>query len=144
MRRTAPVLLSLAVLLACGSLLAQPEDDLAATERARLKALVEADMATAERLHADDFQLINPLGGALTKAEYLGGIASEQIDYLKWEPGAIQVRRYGDAAVLRYQAELEIVVAGQRTPLTRYWHTDLYERRGDRWQVVWSHATEVR
>ena len=25
----------------------------------------------------------------------------------------------------------------------RYWHTDYYERRDDRWQVIWSHATEI-
>jgi hypothetical protein len=24
------------------------------------------------------------------------------------------------------------------------WHTDYYERREGRWQVVWSHATRIR
>jgi len=51
-------------------------DLLRATERNRLRALVEADMETAYQLHADDFQLINPAGGALSKEQYLGGIAS--------------------------------------------------------------------
>ena len=51
---------------------------LRATERERLQALVGADVARARRLHADDFQLINPLGGVLSKEQYLGGIESGQ------------------------------------------------------------------
>ena len=114
---------------------------LRATERERLRALVAGDVERAGQLHTDDFQLINPLGGALSKEQYLGGISSGQIHYLHWEPETIAVRLYGDAAVIRYQSQLEIVVQGGRIPRQRYWHTDLYERHGMQWQVVWSHAT---
>ena len=114
---------------------------LRATERERLRALVAADVERAGQLHTDDFQLINPLGGALSKEQYLGGISSGQIHYLHWEPETIAVRLYGDAAVIRYQSQLEIVVQGRRIPRQRYWHTDLYERHGMQWQVVWSQAT---
>jgi hypothetical protein len=116
-------------------------DLLRSTERERLRALVSGDVARAARLHTHDFQLINPLGGALSKEQYLGGIASGQIRYLYWEPEAIAVRVYGPAAVMRYQSELEIIVQGHHIPRQRYWHTDLYERHGAAWQVVWSHAT---
>jgi hypothetical protein len=114
---------------------------LRSTERARLRALVTGDVARATQLHSDDFQLINPLGGALSKEQYLGGIGSGQIQYLYWEPEAITVRLYGEMAVIRYRSELEIVVQGHHIPRQRYWHTDLYERHGEQWQVVWSHAT---
>ena len=111
------------------------------TERERLRALVAGDVDRARQLHTEDFQLINPLGGALSKEEYLGGISARQIHYLHWEPKSIAVRPYGDVAVMRYQSELEIVVQGRHIPRQRYWHTDLYERHGMQWQVVWSHAT---
>ena len=114
---------------------------LRSTERERLRALVTGDVERAGPLHTEDFQLINPLGGTLTKEQYLGGISSGQIHYLYWEPESIAVRLYGDAAVIRYRSELEIVVLGRHIPRQRYWHTDLYERHGGRWQVVWSHAT---
>jgi hypothetical protein len=114
---------------------------LRSTERERLRALVTGDVERATQFHADNFQLINPLGGALSKEQYLGGISSGQIHYLYWEPESIAVRVYGDAAVMRYQSELEIVVQGRHIPRQRYWHTDLYERHGAQWQVVWSHAT---
>lgn len=119
-------------------------DVLRAIESERLRALVAADVARAAPLHADDFQLVNPLGGILSKEEYLGGIGSGQLNYLHWEPTSIAVRVYGDVAVIRYQSELEIVVQGVHIPRQRYWHTDLYERRSRQWQVVWSHATGVQ
>ncbi len=96
------------------------------------------------QLHADDFQLINPYGIAFSKEQYLGGIASGEIHYLVWEPESIAVRQHGEMAILRYQAQLEIIVSGQKLPLRRFWHTDSYEKRDGRWQVVWSQATEIR
>lgn len=117
--------------------------ELANIERRRLKALVDADVAAAEELHADDFQLVTPSGAAYTKDEYLGDIASGAVDYRVWEPHEIDVRVCGDAGCLRYHSELEIVVAGRKIDLSRYWHTDYYERRDGRWQVIFSHATEI-
>lgn len=116
---------------------------LRSTERERLRVLVAGDVERAAQMHAEDFQLINPLGGALSKEQYLGGIGSGQIHYLYWEPESIAVRLYADVAVIRYRSELEIVVKGHHIPRQRYWHTDLYERHGTQWQVVWSHATSA-
>ncbi len=115
-----------------------------ATERQRLQALVEADIATAERLHADDFQLITPVGAAMSKEEYLGAIGSGGLDYLVFEPASeIAVRVYGEAAVIRYRSRLQVAVDGQDLGLGDNWHTDLYEQRDGRWQAVWSQATNI-
>ncbi|HEU5326140.1 MAG TPA: nuclear transport factor 2 family protein, partial [Candidatus Limnocylindria bacterium] len=40
---------------------------LEATERRRLRALVDADLPTADALHADDYELITPGGSSLSK-----------------------------------------------------------------------------
>jgi hypothetical protein len=119
------------------------EDNIRETERARLRALVKADISTAQPLHADDFQLITPIGIALSREEYVGAIATGQIKYISWEPGDIAVRLHGSAAVIRYRARLEVVFNGHPVPPGEYWHTDAYERRGDRWVVVWSQATAI-
>jgi len=143
--RTLAAAVAIPMLAGCQRNASSPADaaDVRTVERTRLRALVAGDTIIAAPLHAEDFQLINPLGGAVTKEEYLRGVASGQVDYLFWQPDSITVRRYGAAAVIRYQAELEIIVAGEHVPRARYWHTDLYERRGGRWQVVWSHATQI-
>jgi len=100
-------------------------------------------MTVLRQLHADDFQLINPAGFAFSRDEYLGDVAAGDVDYLVFErASAIDVRLYGQAAVIRYRSNIDIVVFGQRFSL-QAWHTDLYERRHGHWQVVWSQATEI-
>ena len=113
-------------------------------ERERLRSLVDADLATARRLHAEDFQLINPAGVALSKAEYLGGIESGQLDYRAWEADEIAVRLYGNVAMILYRdVRFEVYLEGQLVHRGPMYHTNLYERRGEQWQVVWSQASGV-
>ena len=113
-------------------------------ERARLRSLVAPDLLLAERLHADDYELITPGGATMSKREYLDGIASGELDYSVFEPiSEIRVRLYDKAAILRYRVRIEILFGGGQDAGT-FWHTDAYELRGDRWQAVWSQATRIR
>lgn len=119
-------------------------EDLRAVERARLLALVERNVELARTLHADDFQLVTPVGMTFSKDQYLGAIAAGGLIYRLWDPQQIEVRLYGQAAALRYRSSMEVSFGPHHLPRAEYWHTDLYERRGGAWQVVWSHATEIR
>jgi hypothetical protein len=119
-------------------------DDVRATERERIRALVNGDLEVARQLHADDFQLVTPLGVVFSKEQYLGAVAVGDLHYLVCEfESPIEVRMYSEVALIRYQSQIEIVVQGQKYPRARYWHTDAYEKRGGRWQVVWSQATAI-
>ena len=121
-----------------------PEDELRDIERRRLAALVEADIELARSLHAEDYELITPGGGSLSREDYLGGVGSGELHYLVFEPASeIRVRRNGPMAVLRYQARIEIEMA-DRVDRDRFWHTDVYELRDGRWQAVWSQATRIK
>lgn len=101
-------------------------------------------MATADALHADDYQLITPGGVTLSKAEYLGGIADGTVAYRRFEPdGEVEVRVWGTAAAVRYPVAIRVEADG--TPYDdRCWHTDIYELRDGRWLAVWSQATRIR
>jgi Domain of unknown function (DUF4440) len=118
-------------------------DHLRAIETTRLQALVDADTATARKLTAPDFQLINPAGAALSRDDFLGGVQAGVIDFLALEPSSpIAVRRSGDSATLRYQTMFDVVAGG--THVTHQaWTTALYERRSGRWQVVWAQTTAI-
>ena len=106
-----------------------------ATEQQRLRALLHDDLETASRLHADDFELINPLGETSSKEAYID--SGEAFAYTIWKPiSPMRVRVHGDSAVIRYKSELEI--HGSRG---NYWHTDYYEKRNGQWQIVWSQTT---
>ena len=122
---------------------AEARAELAEVERARLRALVEGDLAAAAELHADEYELIPPGGRPLSKQAYLDELASGRVRYLAWEPEKIDVRVRGDAACLRYRCTITIVVDGGEAESVVVWHTDYYEREGGRWRAVRSHATRA-
>ena len=119
-------------------------DELREIERKRTRALVDRDLTVAGDFHADDYELINPAGAAFSKERYLGIIASVEFRYLAWEiQSPIRVRLDNDLSVLRYEVFLHAEFKGQEVARGRHWHTDVYERRSGRWQVVWSQATAI-
>jgi hypothetical protein len=106
--------------------------------------MVEGDMESARRLLAPDFQLVAPIGVVFTREQYLGAISSGAVRYLAWEPDtSIEVRMYGQVALIRYRAQIEIVVQGQKHSRAPYWFTDAYEKREGQWQIVWSQGTGI-
>jgi hypothetical protein len=106
-----------------------------ATERQRLHALLKHDFDTANKLHAVDFELINPSGEVVSREDYIDSGAA--FEYTVWKPiSPIRVRVHGDSAVIRYESE--IVRHGIRG---HFWHTDLYEKRDGQWKIVWSQTT---
>src|ERR1022692_744131 len=114
------------------------------TERRRLWSLVQPDLATAEFLHADDYQLITPNGYALTKEDYLGSIASGQLRYQVFEPASeIMVRASSQIALVRYKAKISVQTDNEPARSILCWHTDSYELQGGHWRAVWSQATLI-
>ena len=57
-------------------------------------------------------------------------------------PAEVAVKVLGDGAAVRYIARIVIEFPGGHDD-GRFWHTDLYARRGDAWQAVWSQATWI-
>lgn len=113
-------------------------------ELVKLGALVDADIVTLEMLLGEDFVLVPPPGTPLSKDEYLGALATGAIEYHDFHPvSPIEVRLYGQAAVLTYRSYIDIAVAGLGAFQTEVWHTFIYERRDGHWQVVREQATAV-
>jgi hypothetical protein len=113
-----------------------------AAELAHLQAAVDADTTKDSQLLAPDFQLIDVLGAAETRADYLATIGGG-IDFVTLKPvSPIKIRLYGNTAVARFQAAFE-VVAGPDRLKHRGWTTDLFERPQGKWQLVWSQTTTV-
>jgi len=112
-------------------------------ERQRLRSLVEVDIDVMRRLHSPDYELITPGGQRLDGVAYLGAIQRGSLVYDTFEPASeIRMRTDGQAAILRYQARIEVHGRDWRDAGV-FWHTDFYEFRDGRWQAVWSHATQI-
>ena len=113
-------------------------------ERSRIRALVTRDMDALRQLHAPAYQLITPAGRSYSRDRYLGDIEAGTLQYLRWEPGSMEVRSSERMAMVRYQATLELNSGdGHGTPFA-CWHTDSYELADEIWQAVWSQATTIR
>ena len=119
-----------------------PADHVRTAERTLLKAAVDGDARTAGTLLAPQAEVIDVLGNAETRRDYLATIAGG-VDFVTIKPlTPIKVRLYGNTAVARLKVDF-VVVAGPDTLHHRGWITDLLERRQGRWQVVWSQTTPV-
>jgi len=113
-------------------------------EARRLRALVEADAKVLEAVHASEFVLVHPGGGVWSRARYIGGVLTGEIDYRRFDAVSdIEIVVDGNLAVLRYQSAIDIHVAGQEAGLLECWHMDCYRRTAvdAPWQVIWSQAT---
>lgn len=147
--RITSVSLALAMTLGCSTPTphlrdtTRDETSVIAAERERLRALVAADMASAEKLHADDFKVINPRGRSFSRTTYLASVASGESDYFSWEQEAVEIRVRGPMAAIRYRSRVDMAVRGQRLPAMEAWNTGIYERRNGEWAIVWFQVTEV-
>jgi hypothetical protein len=120
-------------------------DEIRALERRRLRSLVEADLDVARALHSPDYHLITPGGASMSRDDYLGQIASGELDYAVFEPEAesdVSVRLFAGGAAVRYVARIVVAFPGG-TDDARFWHTDLWEPHADGWQATWSQATRI-
>jgi hypothetical protein len=76
----------------------------------------------------------------MSKAAYVGAIASGQLRYQVFEPvSEMAVLGGAEVAVLRYRARISF----DDEPGFICWHTDCYRFADGIWQVVWSQATAI-
>ena len=102
------------------------------SEQQWAEASMKRDTATVERILADDFVGLDPLGAFFRKAEELDSVSKNAGDYISAKGNDVEVRFYGDAAVARGSEPWE-KRNGERG---RYVWTDTWIRRNGKWQVV--------
>lgn len=118
-------------------------EELRRLEQKRVDALVGADVSSLETLYADDLIYTHSTGLVETKAEFIGRLANGERRYksMEHEQGLV-LRVYGDAAVLNGSTRVKVEARGE-FPILHLRFTEVWVRRGDRWQVVAWHATRL-
>jgi len=102
------------------------------SEQQWAEASMKRDPATVERILADDFVGLDPLGSFFGKAEELAGVSKNEGDYVLAKSNDVKVRVYGDAVVAQGTESWE-KRDGERG---RYVWTDTWIRRNSKWQIV--------
>ncbi|HEX6496769.1 MAG TPA: nuclear transport factor 2 family protein [Acidobacteriaceae bacterium] len=105
-------------------------------------ALMQNDVATINRLLADDYLGINPNGTLETKADALAQRRSGTVKISSIEPENQKIRVYGDTAVVTSRVQVEgHDGAGDISGL--YHYTRVYSRRSGEWKVVSFEASRI-
>ena len=81
------------------------QEEIKKIEQERNQALLKHDAATLDRMTSNDYTFINQRGELRTKAEILSGFKSGSFNYDAREISGLEVRVYGDAAVVTGRAK---------------------------------------
>lgn len=121
------------------------KDDLdpLATDHQFFSALIQDDMAALDQILADDFVLIEVMGGSeVSKSGLLEVLRSGQLKFQTIEPADNRVRLYQTAAIVTGRTEM----SGRfgETPFsTSSRYTHVYFRQPDRWRMVSAQGTPI-
>ena len=129
----------LAVILTAASLgwgqAGKVEQTVMQMERDWAQALVRADVATMDRILADDWFGQGPPGGSSNKAGALADLKSGDPKYDAVTVGEMKVRVFGDVAVVTGTQDQKSSYKGKDTSGHSVW-TDVFVKRQGKWQAV--------
>lgn len=109
-------------------------------ERQTKEASLRRDADFPQRILADDYVAITPLGQVTTKKEALSARKSGQLRYDTIDVSDMVVRLYGDTAVVTARADVKGHQLGEDFS-GPYRYTRVWVRRSGRWQTVSYQAT---
>ncbi len=134
---------ALLVLVGAVSLEAQAEDSVRAAETLRREALLAADTVALSRMLAPDFVEISRFGTVRTRADNIRDIAAGVLHLTTIKYDSLNVRIYGDVAVLTGIADNTGTMRG--FPFSgRIRYTRVFVRRDGRWQAVLMQQTPMQ
>ena len=119
------------------------EQQLKAWEKDFSRAVISNDAEAIGKSLADDWVIIDPDGGIVDRARFLGVIKSGMLTHDLMESEDVQVRNYGETAVLTALTKTKAKFAGQAFT-TQERATDVFVKRDGRWQCVFSQLTTFK
>jgi ketosteroid isomerase-like protein len=109
-------------------------------ERQTKEATLRRDAEFPQRMLAEDYVAISPLGQITTKKEAISARRSGQLRYENIDVSDMVVRLYGDTAIVTARADVKGHQLGEDFS-GPYRYTRVWVRRAGRWQAVSYQAT---
>ncbi len=119
------------------------EQQVLATDDARMDALRRRDPRPLERIYADDYTLVTSLGEVKTKADQINQLKSGVL-VADIRPIERRVRMYGDVAVVLSRQIGTIVQGGRQITRGDERVTRVYKNFNGLWKVIATHATTIQ
>jgi len=116
-------------------MIAKMEDDWAA-------ALLNADLATIDRIEAPDYTLADQDGNLMTRAQSDAELKAGDYKATAFKNDEVKVRVYGDTAIVS-GLETETSTYKGKDSSGQYRFTDVFVKRDGAWQAVATHTSKV-
>ena len=122
--------------------LVSDEDEVRRIEIEWGDAFERRDMATLDRLMADEYILTDPLGSVRSKAESLAALKTNEVLFESTNSDDVNVRINGDTAVVTGRSTFRGRYKGW-SMAGQYQYTDVLVKRQGSWKAVSSHITAL-
>ncbi len=117
-------------------------DEIITLENRRIEAMTKQDVQALEGILADDLSYTHSTGRLESKAEFISSLTSGRTKYQSIERDDVNVRQYGDTAVVTGSAKFHVTANGQDMKFqVRF--TDVYAKRDDVWRMVAWQSTKL-
>ncbi len=113
-----------------------------ALDAERMSAMVAGDLDTLGRILADDLSYVHTSAAVDTKSSMMEAIGNGRLNYQKMAARNVKVRDYGDAAVVRGEADVEVTSGGNDLAFSLEF-TEVYVNGGAGWQMVAWQSTRL-
>ena len=128
--------------LACLSHGQSVEQTLKQLEHEWSQASLKKDLATLDKIIADDWVSIDFQGRTVTKAETIANLKAGSPATQAAGIGEMKVRVFGDSAIVTGSDTEKSTLKGKDV-IDKYLWTDVFVKRAGRWQAVASQSTKV-
>jgi len=120
-----------------------PEQEVRAVLDEWLDALEHGDLARLERIIAPDYRITaSAEARVMDRTQDLAPIASGNLKFESAEVSEVDVRVFGNTAVVTGVGKFSVVMKGKPFTVEERF-TDVYVKRKGRWQPVASHSTPL-
>jgi ketosteroid isomerase-like protein len=116
------------------------EKAVAALDTEYQAAVKNNDVATMDRILADDFLLVTGLGNTYSKRDLLEEARSKRMQYERQEDSQQKVRVWGDTAVVTALLWAKGTQDGKPFDY-KLWFSDVYLKTGKGWRYVFAQAS---
>lgn len=113
-----------------------------ALDRERMQAMARKDIATLNKLLAEDLIYCHSSARIDTRQSLIGAMESGATVYTGVEPSEVKAQDLGDAVVLTGIARINVVSNGKPNAFSVRF-TDVWGKRGGQWQMVTWQSTRL-
>ena len=119
------------------------QEEIKKLEEARNQAILKGDFAAIDRMTSEDYTFVTLRGEMRTKTEIVNGFKSGSFRYQSREISDLNVRVYGDAAVVTGRS-IQKGTENGKDYSGDYWFTRVYAKQNGRWITVALQTTPIQ